>query len=96
MRIKTIDLSESPKQCQLLFLPREENPVRLQAWLKNCVNLPILTVSNSADFLEIGGMIALLADGSRLQFEVNLAQVKRVGLKLNSQMLAIARNVLGK
>jgi hypothetical protein len=41
-------------------------------------------------------MIMLVDDGSRLQFEVNLEPIRKVGLKLNAQLLGIARNVLGK
>lgn len=96
VHIKTIDLGESPITCQLLFLPREEKPIRVKEWLRLCENLPILTVANSEDFLQIGGMVMLVDDGSRLQFEVNLEPVRKAGLKLNAQLLGIARNVLGK
>ena len=37
-------------------------------------------------------MIALVYD-ERLRFEVNLEPVRRVGLKLSSKMLALAREV---
>ena len=95
VRIKRIDLSESPRACHLLFIPREEKPIRIREWLKNTENLPILSVSNLSSFLDMGGMIALVYD-ERLRFEVNLEPVRRVGLKLSSKMLALARDVRGK
>jgi hypothetical protein len=70
--------------------------MRIRAWLKNTENLPILLVSNIGDFLDMGGMITLVDADNRLQFEVDLDHVKRVGLKLNSQLLKIAREVRGK
>lgn len=96
VRIKRIGLEDSPLECQLLYLPREEKPIRIREWLKNTENAPILMVSNMDEFLDMGGMIVLIADGSRLQFEVDLKKIKRAGLNLSAQMLQIAREVRGK
>jgi hypothetical protein len=96
LRIKRIELEENPRTCQLLFIPREEKPVRLQEWLKNTARLPILMVSNKSEFLDMGGMIVLIDDGNHLQFDVNLTRAKNVGLQLNAQLLQIARDVRGK
>jgi len=96
VRIKRIELSESPRECQLLFISDEEKPVRIREWLKNSANMPILMVGSNGEFLDMGGMIVLIDDGSRLQFEVNLERVKHAGLKLNAQLLKIAREVRGK
>jgi YfiR/HmsC-like len=93
VEIKPIELGESLNECQLLFLPMEEKPVRLREWLKNADNLPILTVGNQESFLEMGGMIMLVWDASHMQFEVSLDPIKRAGLALNAQLLGIARNV---
>ncbi|WP_394754467.1 YfiR family protein [Crenothrix sp.] len=96
VRIKRVELGENASACQLLFLAREEKPVRIREWLKNTKNTPILIVSNLEGFLDMGGMIILIDDGDRLQFEVNLEQVKSTGLKLSAQLLSIARDVRGK
>jgi hypothetical protein len=96
VRVKRIELGQSAKDCQLLFLPREEKPIRIREWLNNAKNTPTLMVSNVDDFLDMGGMIALIDDGTRLQFEVNLDQVRPTGLKLSAQLLQIARAVRGK
>jgi YfiR/HmsC-like len=81
--------------CQLLYLPATEKPLRVKQWLSNVGNQPILTVSNNDNFLELGGMIALVDDGEHLQFEVNLPPLKAAGLKLSAQLLKIARDVKG-
>lgn len=91
--VKLIELGDDLRQCHLLFLPQEEKPVRIREWLKNTDNLPILTVGSEGTFLEMGGMIVLVSEANRLQFEVNLKPVNRVGLKLNAQLLNIARKV---
>jgi len=95
VRIKQLGLNENPGGCQLLFIPGEEKPVRIREWLKNTANTPILVVSNMNEFLDMGGMILLVENDQRLQFEVNLEPVRRAGLRLNSQLLQIARSVRG-
>jgi hypothetical protein len=95
VRIKRIALGEDLGMCQLLFLPKEEKTARIREWLKNADNKPTLMVSNLDEFLDMGGMIVLVNDSNRLQFEVNLERVKPTGLKLSAQLLKIARNVRG-
>jgi hypothetical protein len=46
MRIKRIELNESPRKCHLLFCPCEEKPVRILEWLKDTENMPILNWAN--------------------------------------------------
>lgn len=96
VRIKRTSLNEPLDDCQLLFLPREENVEQVRQWLKITGNQPILIVSNINGFLDMGGMVSLINDGKNLNFEVNLEKVKHVGLKLNAQLLQIARDVRGR
>ena len=95
VRIKQIELGESPSVCHLMFLPREEKPVRIREWIKNTDTLPVLMVSNMDEFLDMGGMIMLIDDDNRLLFDVNLDPVKRSGLKLSAQLLKIAHKLKG-
>ncbi len=96
VRIKRTSVNEPLDDCQLLYLPREENVEQVRHWLKITGNQPILIVSNINGFLDMGGMISLINDGKNLNFEVNLEKVKHVGLKLNAQLLQIARDVRGR
>jgi hypothetical protein len=95
LKIKRLVQGDSARECQLLFLPSEEKPLRMQEWLKILENEPVLTVSDLDGFLDQGGMIVLINDGVRLQFEVNLERVEHTGIKLSSKMLQIAREVRG-
>jgi YfiR/HmsC-like len=79
-----------------LFLPREEKPVRVRAWLNNAKNSPTLLVSNHTGFLDRGGMIALVYDNDSLHFEIDVAVTKSVGIKLSAQLLKIAQTVKGE
>ncbi len=96
VRIKRISFHESTNECQLLFLPREDSAEQIREWLKIVDQRPILIVSNIRDFLDMGGMITLINDGKNLNFEVDLERVKYAGLRLNAQLLQIARGVRGR
>lgn len=95
LKIKRLVQGDNAQECQLLFLPSEEKPLRMQEWLNTLQDVPVLTVSDQDGFLDQGGMIALVNDGGRLQFEVNLERVEHTGIKLSSKMLQIARDVRG-
>jgi hypothetical protein len=96
LRIKRLVQGDDANECQLLFLPSEEKPLRIQAWINTLKDVPVLTVSDLEGFLDQGGMIALVNDGVRLQFEVDLERVEHTGIKLSSKMLQIAREVRGE
>jgi hypothetical protein len=96
LKIKRLLPGDNPHECQLLFLPSEEKPIRMQEWLKAIENLPVLTVSDKEGFLDEGGMIVLINDDERLKFDVNLEQVERLGIKMSSQILQIANEVRKK
>ncbi len=95
VRVKRMELGANPSDCQLLFLSREEKPLHIREWLKTINHMPILLVGNSDNFLDLGGMIVLVNAGDRLHFEINLEPVKLAGLKLNAQLLKIARHIKG-
>lgn len=55
----------------------------------------VLTIGNEPGFAQHGGMIGLTRDGMRLRFEVNIGALRRAGLMLSSQVLALSANVIG-
>lgn len=96
LKIRRLVPGDNPRECQLLFLPSEEKPIRMHEWLKAIKESPVLTVSDQEGFLDQGGMIALINDDERLKFDVNLGQVERLGIKMSSQILQIANEVRRK
>jgi YfiR/HmsC-like len=80
--------------CSLIFLPRA-NAVRAEAIVRSVAPRPVLTVGETPDFLEKGGMIAFVVDGGRVRFDVNLRAATARGLGLSSRLLRVARNVVG-
>lgn len=69
---------------------------RLTGILRELNKQDILTVSDIAGFCETGGMIGLVPVQSRLGFEVNLVSVRKTRLTVGSQLLKLAKTVIGK
>ena len=94
--IQRVNFRGFQSDCQLLYLSREENIDQIYQWLKITDHKPILIVSNVNEFLDMGGMIILINNGKTLSFEIDLERIKHAGLKLNAQLLQIARDVRGR
>lgn len=61
----------------------------LKALSKNA----ILTVGEGREFLDKGGMVGFLRNDNKVQFAVNLLQVRATGVNLDANMLAYAYEV---
>jgi len=80
--------------CQLLFVPDNEE-ARYGVVLRWVDRQPVLTVSDAEIFTRYGGAIALVHADGRLQFDINLAVLNSAGLKPSSQLMRLARQVIG-
>lgn len=81
--------------CHVLYIGEHEQR-RFIPIIKSLGTAPVLTISDIPDFALRGGGIGLLYRNNKMQFEVNLASTRQAGLRLSSQMLNLAANVLGK
>jgi len=81
------------RSCQLLFVSKSERK-RYNQLLDIVRGQMILTVGETPDFLDAGGVIAFSMRGDTLQFDVNLAAANKAHLKMSSQLLTLARRVL--
>ena len=81
-------------QCHVVFIAHTERS-RLNTILSNIDSKSVLTVSDIANFTEAGGMIGLIEIEQRIRFDINMVATDRARLKLSSQLLKLARIVLG-
>lgn len=51
---------------------------------------PVLTVSDFNRFAALGGVVQFFNENGRLRFAINLAAMRRQGLRLSSKLLALA------
>ncbi len=78
--------------CRVIVVGAGET-TRVAAILDNARKQPALTVSEIEHFADGGGMIGLVVDGTRVQFEINAQAAQRANLKLSAQLLKLARKV---
>jgi hypothetical protein len=82
-----------PAGCQILFISRSESK-RLPRILAAVQGAPVLTVSDVDGFLEQGGIINFLLQGSKVRFEINQQRADQAGLKISSKLLRLATRVV--
>jgi hypothetical protein len=81
------------RPCHLLFIGKSERK-RYTQLLDNVRGQMVLTVGETPEFLDAGGIIAFSMPGETLQFDVNLAAANKAHLRISSQLLTLARHVL--
>jgi len=77
------------RHCRLLFVSGSEDQ-RVEEILAATKDLPVLTVGETDDFLEKGGMISLVTRDKTVRLEINLVAAEAAGLKISSRLLAVA------
>lgn len=87
--------TDSLASCHMVFVA-QDSMQEVQAFLKEISLLPVLTISDSPNFIHVGGMIGLVRNGRRVGFDVNLTTVKAAGLNISSQLLKLAKTVEGQ
>ena len=83
---------EGPLPCHVLFIGRGAGE-RASRLMSAAGTAPILTVGDSTEFLKQGGMIAFVVERRRVRFDISRQPAERVGLRLSSKLLRVARNV---
>ncbi len=84
---------ENADKCHILYISSEsiDNMAKIK---KAIAEKPILLVSNDTkDFLKQGGIINFIILGTKIRFNISLTNARRVGLKISSQLLRVAKKV---
>ena len=82
-----------PSGCQILFVSRSEEE-RLTEILAAVRGAPVLTVGDMEGFLEKGGIINFILQGSKVRFEINQESAELAGIKISSKLLRLATRVV--
>lgn len=84
---------EQIRECTMLFVGQREGK-RLKDLLASLGNAPILTVGETDDFLNAGGMIQFLMEGNKIRFSINRRAAEQANLTISSQLLLLAQKVI--
>ncbi len=91
--VKWIHKEADLGSCQIIFVSRSEERNYAKA-LDAARAGRALTVGETPSFLEAGGMMALLMEGTSPGFEVNLEAVQAARLRVSSRLLVLARRAV--
>jgi hypothetical protein len=95
LTLKHCDAECTWRECRLLFVSGGENRM-VEEIFAAVRGLPVLTVGETDDFLEKGGMISLVTRDKTVRLEINLVAAEAAGLKISSRLLAVADAVKRK
>jgi hypothetical protein len=77
--------------CDVLFIPRRF--AAAHEYLRAVEGKPVLTVGESPEFIQEGGIVNFFLDGKRVRFEINPTAAMRANLRISSRLLQLARLV---
>lgn len=80
------------RDCHVLYIASSEAP-DVDRILSQLGHRPILTVSDIPNFARRAGAVNFYVEGSKVRLEINTDVTRRNGLKLNAQLLNLARLV---
>jgi len=83
----TAGLSE---KCAVLFLS-QAGALPRPSLVSGVANAPVLTIGDSKDFVDIGGIVTLEVQKNRVQFAINVGASDRAGLGISAQLLQLAK-----
>lgn len=83
--VKNLSVVRKASSCQVVFVSASEQ-LRTPQFLQQLADLPILTVGETPEFTQQGGMISLLTEGKHIRLEVNLAAAAKAGITLDAAL----------
>jgi hypothetical protein len=85
---------EQLRKCHLLFISDSERD-NFKAIIDTVKGYNVLTVGETEDFLDAGGIVTFIPGTKKLVFDVNQKVCEQEGLKISSKVLRLARKVIG-
>jgi hypothetical protein len=82
---------EDIKNCHILFINKSEN--NLSTIFTSLKGKKILTVSDSPNCLQLGGMVRFVTKNNKIHLQINLENVKADSLVVSSKLLRLAEIV---
>jgi hypothetical protein len=93
--VKAVASENDYRKCQILFIGASDTRQEAEV-LKSLKSLPMLTVGETEQFVQDGGMINFKTRDGKVRFDVDLNAARAVGLGISSKLLSLAETVRGK
>ena len=88
--VKRVFSPQEAKNAQIVFITSTESR-RTLLILDAVKKLPVLTIGDSDDFLDSGGMINFYFEEAQLRFDINPEAAEKVKLVISSKLLRLAK-----
>ncbi len=93
VRVRRYNDAEDARGVDILYISPSEKRA-LPAILRTLRNRPILTVADHPGFARAGVMINMVVIKKRVGFEINNRSAQQSGIRLSSQLLKLAKEVM--
>ena len=90
--VKKISNPQDVKSFQIVFISSSETR-RLPQILDAAKKSSVLTIGETEQFVDLGGMINLFFEDAQLRFEVNADAAEKARLVISSKLLRLAKRV---
>ena len=90
LRIKRFSSGDDPRACQVLFISASEDR-HLKKIMESIRGTNILTIGESTQFGQSGGMIRFVIQDNKVRFEINASAAGQAGLRISSKLLALSK-----
>jgi len=78
------------RECHILYLSSAKAS-QAGPLVASVRDVPVLTISDGAGFIELGGIVQFHFENGRLRFAIRVQSAKRARLQVSSQLLALAK-----
>jgi len=82
--------TEALADCQIVYITLDGNSAQVSGILLRLKAAAILSVSDHAEFIKLGGIIQFKLQAQRVGFKIYLTAAERAGLKISSKLLNVA------
>jgi hypothetical protein len=93
--VRRIESPSDFSDCQVLFVSSSETK-HLAEILRRLHKLPVLTVGETEQFLDAGGMINFVPKDGKIRLTINLVAARDANLQISSKLLSVADAVKEK
>jgi hypothetical protein len=93
IEVRGVSKEQELHSCHILFVSHFERKSYARM-LGSVRGQNVLTIGETPEFLDAGGILGFSMQGETLQFDVNLREANRAHLKVSSRLLALARHVV--
>jgi hypothetical protein len=88
--VKRISNPQEAKTFQMVFVTGSENRRAAQI-LEATKKLPVLTIGETEQFIDLGGMISFVFEETQLRFEINPEPAGKAKLDISSKLLRLGK-----